>query len=386
MPRVRLVRQGVLACAVICAGAVPVASAAVAGTADAHHHPVRVAKAQWSPNAPVHAIAVSRKRVFIAGDFTQLRNTTTGHNVTRHRIAAFSRTTGALVRHFKPRVNGTVHALTVFGNKLVIGGDFTSVNGKLRQHFAAVGTRLGHVSPWVVPVDGPVLALLSLRGQVYVGGNFLHAGNVSRSHLFAVDGQGVLSSTWPNQAAGTTDHGVYTLAASADRRSVIVGGSFHKLVGSARTYLGEIARVSGNVRAWAPAPACLGACYVHALAVSRHRVFAGIAGPGGHAAAYSGKSGVTIWATRHTNGDVSALAIDGKYLILGGHFTRVNGHPHRMFAQVVARTGKVTRRTVTTSGHVYPGILALDIHDGRIRIGGAFHRLDGQRHYAVLPK
>jgi hypothetical protein len=384
MPTVGFLRRGVLACALISAAAVPVASGtAVAGTADAHTL-TRIAKAQWSPDAAVRAIAVSRTRVFIAGDFTHLRNTATGHRVKRVRVAAFRRDTGALVRGFKPRVNGSVFALTVFGHKLVIGGDFTSVSGQDRQHFAAVSGRSGHVSNWVVPVDGRVFALLSMRGRVYVGGDFLHVDGVLRSHLLAVDGDGVLVPTWPSQGGGT-DRGVYTLAASADRRSVVVGGSFHQLVGSPRTYLGEVARVSGQVRAWNPAPACTGQCFVKSLAVNKHLVFAGIAGPGGNVAAYFGDSAVTKWS-RHTNGDVTALALAGKHLIIGGHFTLVNRHRHRMFAQLVARKGKVTKRRLATSGQAFPGILALDVHDGRIRIGGGFDGIAGQRRYAIVPE
>ncbi len=47
----------------------------------------------------------STAAVYIAGDFTHLRNTATGHRVIRHRVAAFDRSTGALVRGFHPKAN-----------------------------------------------------------------------------------------------------------------------------------------------------------------------------------------------------------------------------------------------------------------------------------------
>ncbi|MGA8248054.1 MAG: hypothetical protein WB797_14220 [Nocardioides sp.] len=382
MSRVRFLRSGVLACAMVSAALVPSAagSAAAGTTAGAH-----VAKAKWSPDAGVRAILVSHKRVYIAGDFTHLRNTSTGHRVTRDRVAAFNRTTGALVKRFHPNVNGEVRALAVLGHKLVIGGEFTTVDQKNRQHLAAVNAGSGHLTHWKASVDGPVFALLSMRGDVYVGGDFEHADGQFRPHLFALDGQAVLSSTWPDQAAGGTDHGVYTLAASAGRHAVLVGGAFRTLAGSPRPFLGEIARGSGDVTAWAPAPLCSGPCFVNGLAVDDHFVYAGIAGPGGAAVAYRGDTAATVWS-KHTDGDVTGVALAGKRLVIGGHFTHVHKHPHPMFAELVASSGKVTSRKPATTGTAFPGVLAVDVHDGRIRLGGDFQGIAGQRRYAILPE
>ena len=93
-----------------------------------------VAKADWRPNKLVRAIAVSKTRIFIAGDFTRLVNSRTHKKVKRFRVAAFNRNTGALISGFTPRPNRSVQALTLYGSRLVLGGDFTTINGKNRQH------------------------------------------------------------------------------------------------------------------------------------------------------------------------------------------------------------------------------------------------------------
>ncbi len=364
--------------------AVSVASGAAVGrTVDAQGS-ARVAKAHWRPDAAVRAIAVSRTRVFIAGDFTHLRNTATGKKVARDRVAAFNRHTGALISGFHPRVNGRIDALALLGRKLVIGGYFTSVNGQTREHLGAVAQRSGALSPWTASVDGPVFTLLSTDGRVYVGGDFEHANGSLRTHLFALDSQAALSS-WPDQSAGTTKGGVYTLVVAPDHGSVYVGGAFDKLVGSPRQYLGQVSLATGRTTEWNPSPICLNQCFVKSLTTRQGRVYAGVAGPGGEAVAYRRDTGAVAWKKR-TNGDVTAIALSGKYLVIGGHFTKVNRHVHRMFAQLRASNGKVTNRRPATSGDPYPGILAFDVHDHRIRVGGAFEKLAGQTRYAVLPQ
>jgi outer membrane protein assembly factor BamB len=383
--RVHLFHGGVLSVALVVAAALPMAPEAAVGLAAETHASARVAQATWRPDSAVRAIAVSRTRVYIAGDFRHVRNTVTGKKVRRDRVAAFDRRTGALIRGFHPRANRRVDTLALLGNKLVLGGYFTSLNGRVRQHLGAVSAKSGHLSPWRAKVDGPVFTVLSMRGQVYVGGDFRNVNDVLRTHLFALDGHGVLSPTWPDQAAGTTNRGVYTLVASADRRSVLVGGSFDKLAGSPRTYLGEIESATGKVTDWNPPPVCLNACFVKTLATDKARVYAGITGPGGDAVAYRRDTGAVAWK-KHASGDVTAIALAGRRLYLGGHFHSVNRHRHPMFAALKARTGKVTPRRPRTTGTNYPGILVLSVHDHRIRIGGAFDTLAGQARYAVLPQ
>jgi outer membrane protein assembly factor BamB len=384
MSRSRYVLGGALVAAAVSAASIAPSTAHTARPAAASK---RVAKALWAPDAPVRAITLSKKRVYIAGDFGSLKNTTTGRTVTRTRVAAFRRDNGALVKGFHPTLNGSVDALAVLGHKLFVGGDFSTVQGASRQNLAAVNKRSGALTSVVAQVDGPVWALLAMQGTVYAGGDFEHVGTDQRTHLFALDTHGALSTTWPDQSAGTTKGGVYSLAATADQRAVIVGGAFDKLVGQARSWLGEVSASSGDVLAWSPAqaPQCSSHCFVVSLAVDGSTVYAGVAGPGGNVVAYRQSNASIAWS-RHTDGDVTAIALDGRYVIAGGHFFHVNHRPHRMFAQLVAKTGRVTSRHPAVTGKVFPGILALAVHDRRISVGGAFNTFAGQKFSAILPQ
>jgi trimeric autotransporter adhesin len=349
---------------------------------DAHAAPARVQRVSWHPNGAVHVIATTRTRVFVGGEFTRMVNTTTHRQVKRVRVAALSRSDGALDRSFHAQVNGTVTALAVFDHKLYLGGDFTRVNGVNRQHLAALRLSDSHlVRGRHIQVDGPVLALLHMGPRLYVGGDFTQAGGLSRSKLFAMRRTGTLVPNWPDQSA-TTDGGAYVLAASPHRDTVIVGGAFHHLVGQARTSLGAIS-TAGQVTQWTPAPACSTNCFVKDLAVGTKRVYAGIAGPGGRARAYRLSDAAIAWTVR-TNGDVNAIAQHGSHLLLGGHFDKVRGHPHRMFAEVATATGAVMSRTLATSGPRYPGILAIDVRGRVAMLGGAFDEINRQQRLAAI--
>jgi hypothetical protein len=336
----------------------------------------------WRPNGTVHVLARTRTRVYLGGEFTGMTSPDGRQGVRNVRVAALKRSTGQLVRTFHARVNGTVRAMAVLDHRLYIGGDFTRVGDSSRRHLAALNLRTGHlVRGWKMQVDGPVLALLPMRGRLYVGGNFGQAGEFARDKLFALTGRGRMVDGWPALDTGTNG-GAYVLAATHDRTAVIVGGAFHTLVGQPRTFLGSIT-TDGQATAWAPRPMCTTNCFVKSLAVTGTRVFAGIAGPGGHAAAYGFRHGQTVWKVK-TSGDVTAVLLDGRHLLLGGHFEFVSHRPRTMFAEVRARSGAVLTRRLTTAGHHYPGILAMEMVRGVALLAGAFDDVSGQRHLAVV--
>ena len=339
----------------------------------------RVQKVRWHPNGAVDVIASTATREFLGGSFTRMVNSQTHHQTRRVRIAALSRSTGALDKSFHARVNGTITALAVFNRKLFLGGDFTKVDGASRQHLAALRLSDGGLVPSHIQVNGPVLTLLHMGGRLYVGGAFNQAGGVTRSKLFAMGRKGGLVSDWPAQTA-STDGGVYVLAASPHHDSVLVGGAFHHLVGQPRTFLGDIT-VAGAVTRSKAAAACQTNCFVNDLAVGTRKVYAGISGPGGHAAAYRLSNGATAWMLS-TNGDVSAISQSGSHLLLGGHFDKIAGHAHRMFAEVNATTGHVMSRRLATSGQRFPGILDIDVRGPMAVLGGAFEAINGQEHLA----
>lgn len=340
-----------------------------------HHLP-------WHPNAAVRVVRTAGTRTYLGGDFTRLVRSATGTSVSRMRVAAVSRATGALVGRWHANVNGAVKAIAVFDHQVFIGGSFTQVNGVARAHLAALRLSDGRLAAAPnIKVDGPVLSLLAMRDRLYVGGDFQHVNGASRTKLFAVTSAGAVARDWPSSPIGTRG-GVYVLAPSPDRTSVIVGGAFHELVGLPRTFLGQIT-VKGRVTPWRPAPDCDTNCFVLDLAVAGGTAYAGSGGPGGRATAYRLTDGSRRWHV-HTSGDVSAVSLNGRRLLLGGHFEKVAGHLRPMFAELSTATGAVLAARVSESGPLYPGILDIDRHDGVSVLGGAFQTINRQHRLAEI--
>jgi hypothetical protein len=339
-------------------------------------------RAIWRPNGTVDVLLRTHKHLYMGGDFTGMVSPGGHETVRRVRLAAVSPSSGQIMRKFRARANGTVRTMAVFGHHLYIGGDFTRVNHRSRLHLAALNLRNGRlVRPWETQVDGPVLALLHMGSRLYVGGNFGSVGEFPRDKLFALTKDAELVAGWPALDTGTNG-GAYVLAATPDRTAVIVGGAFRNLVGQPRTFLGSIT-TDGQTTSWAPTPACTTNCFVRSLVVGATRVFAGIAGPGGHVKAYRLSDAAKIWSVG-TSGDVTAMARIGKRLLLGGHFKFVSHLRHVMFAELRARNGAVLDRRVSTSGHRYPGVLTMNVFGGVALLGGAFEDIANQRHLAVI--
>ena len=105
-------------------------------------------------NGFVRAVIRAGNRIYIGGRFTSVRGCAPGTScpgsvVAVNNVAAFDAETGAAIPSFKPEVTGetgtTVYALAVLGGKLFIGGKFTSVDGQPRLNFAAVDAISGGV-------------------------------------------------------------------------------------------------------------------------------------------------------------------------------------------------------------------------------------------------
>ncbi len=102
----------------------------------------------YSTDRRVRSLAVGASAVYVGGIFTS----TAGQP--RNKLAAFNRTNGALLP-WAPRVegpgsNGGILAMTMSpdSSRVVLGGEFTSINGRGIQGMDAVNTSSGASVPW----------------------------------------------------------------------------------------------------------------------------------------------------------------------------------------------------------------------------------------------
>ncbi|MFI5619133.1 DNRLRE domain-containing protein [Streptomyces sp. NPDC051567] len=133
--------------------------------------------------ATVRALTVSKdKKTLYAGGYFGAVNGTPVSS-----LAAIDIATCKPRAAFHPGFTATVRALTVTDDTLYAAGDFNTVEGEIRERFAAVDATSGALKPFVANADEPGRAVeMSSDGKnVLLGGDFFSV-NGTNSHALAV--------------------------------------------------------------------------------------------------------------------------------------------------------------------------------------------------------
>jgi uncharacterized delta-60 repeat protein len=176
----------------------------------------------------VRAIAVQEDdRVIIGGSFTSVDGAA-------HTNIARLNSNGTLDGGFNPSVGvagagvlAGVYILTVqSGGKIVVGGDFTAINGNPRTNLARLNTN-GTLDLSFNPTNGPDFAVNSIlsqaNGKIVIGGFFTSVNGTARKYVARLNSDGSLDSGF-NPGLGPDD-AVYAAALQADGK-VLIGGLF----------------------------------------------------------------------------------------------------------------------------------------------------------------
>lgn len=146
----------------------------------------------WAPgaNGIVRRLAVSpdRTRLYVAGDFTAV------NGQPRSRVAAFDVSaqngSGPLTGGFAPVVGAPVYGLAATDSTVYLGGFFNSVNGVPRAGLAAVSAASGATTGWVAEASGGLprsLALTADRSRLLVAGQFSSINQTSVRGMGSID-------------------------------------------------------------------------------------------------------------------------------------------------------------------------------------------------------
>ena len=339
--------------------------------------------ASWDPNPNniVHALATSGSDVYAGGELTRANVTT------RNRLARLN-ADGSLDASWDPNANDSVVRLALSGSDLYVGGIFTTLNGSTtRNRLAKIPTTGdGTVdASWDPNANDQVGALAVSGSAVYVGGIFTTLnGSTTRNHLAKIPtaGSGTVDASWdPNVSAAipsTVRINVLTVSAT----DVYVGGVFTTLNGSTtRNRLAKIplSSPSGTVDpSWDPSPNGLG---VNALAVSGTDVYVGgsFTTIGGQSRNRIAKLSSTGTGAADPSWDpnagiafpgVSALAVSGSDVYVGGTFTTIGGQSRNRIARLSSSgTGAADP---TWNPNADSGVSALAISGTRLAAGGTF--------------
>ncbi len=192
------------------------------------------------PNGFVNALGLqSDGRLVIGGDFTGV------NGFPQNRVSRLT-LTGTLDPLFKvgTGANNKVHAIAIQpDDKIIIGGRFSSYNSTNRSGIArlnADGTIDSSFNPGA-GADNPVFAVaLTAQGKVVLGGSFTTVNGVTRPNVALLNTNGSVDLTF-NTGVGLNGT-VYAVAVQPDGK-ILVGGDFTTVNNTNRA---RIARINAN--------------------------------------------------------------------------------------------------------------------------------------------
>lgn len=342
-------------------------------------------------NDAIYALGVlGNFKIVVGGSFTHMGP------LPRPRLAILN-SDGSLDQYFYINPNNTVRAIAVqlVDNKFLIGGDFTTVYGAPRPYLARIPAAYGYPDSLVVTnLNSSVLAIaLQPDGKILIGGSFTSP----KPGIARLTTSGGIDTTF-NPGVGTDNGSVYAIAVntipgSPNYGKIYIGGNFLTYGGVSRP---RVARLNANGSldtGFAPVPnnniyavavqtldseerVLLGGAFTHDSFFVSDR-FARLHPDGGGDHAFNFSLGVI-------DSDVRSIAIqaDGEILI-GGQFTQA-GSPTAM-RKGIARfhaTGGLDVDWNTCGSAANPGtIWTMGFQYGNIVVGGSFTQFDGYSHW-----
>lgn len=185
---------------------------------------------------PVYAVAETfvggQSKVLLGGGFASVSGANFG-GIARLNSDGTPDTT------FNPGLgaNGTVYALAVQSDgKVVIGGDFTAVNGNTNfNHIARLnidGSVDINFNPGTGASDSLRAVTLQLDGRILLGGLFTSVNGTNLNHIARLNADGSVDATF-NPGVGADD-AVFGIALQTDNR-IVLGGEFAHCSGVTRS-------------------------------------------------------------------------------------------------------------------------------------------------------
>jgi uncharacterized delta-60 repeat protein len=297
---------------------------------------------------------------------------------------------GALDTTFDPGsgANNTVWAVAgQQDGKVLIVGAFTNVNGQARERIARLNGNGSLDTNFVASITGfrsEVLAVVVQSDQkILVGGNFSLVNGTARGSIARLNTDGTLDSGFMNGLAGIS--GVVRSIVCQDDGKIVVGGDFSTVNGTAWS---DIARLTTNGSLDTNFQTFLSSFGNDTQSVAVQND--GKVLMGGFFSTVNGVVQNSV-ARFNTNGSldtnfvgltsqslVGPLAVqpDGKVLI-GGFFTTINDQPRNRIARLNSNGSLDTEFLNGLSG-ANGGVRAVVVQDdGKVLMGGEFNLVNG---------
>jgi hypothetical protein len=273
---------------------------------------------------------------FISGDFTKVGN------FDRNGLAHIN--SNGQVTALDIAINGSVYdiMLDLENDVLYIGGEFSEVNGVVRENLCALNSGTFDVLPFDPLLNGPVYDIEQESGILYLAGGFTGAGELAKEFLIYNE---------------VTEEALAPFVANGDITDVVEDGNGGFFL------LGNFTTVGDSLR---------------------------------NAIAHVDSEGQpTDWnvnleaASPLSYTGVNSVLLLGDTLYLGGSFSSVNGANRRNVAAVNAMTGSVLpwnpkAKIVDSSSRVFK----IDLLNDSILIAGNFNRMNNEliKHLALVDR
>lgn len=193
----------------------------------------------------VRSLAEVGNRIIVGGTFTTVREPGSKTNIARAYLFAYDKTTGKVDTGFVPVVNGSVDSLVAAadGTSVYVGGNFKTANGVAQPYLVRLDTTTGAiVTTFNAKVNGRVSDMTLVGSRLYAIGYFAKSRTVALGGLGAFDATtGVADTKLVLPLATTrTGYGVRTVDVSNDATKMVIGGNFTTVGGVARDQVAVI--------------------------------------------------------------------------------------------------------------------------------------------------
>lgn len=306
----------------------------------------------WMANGTIKASVQYGDVLFVGGSFQRIGESvspgpSTGAFIDGYTgLAAIDMATGQAIANFAPQLTANpnqelfVLSLAIAGDRLYVGGQFSTVDGEPHYNLAAIdinpvtirGTVVSTFDP-VVGIPGnvnehnfDVKTILPGSDGIFIGGGFSKVDGKGKPKTAKLDWNGDVVNAY--KTAGVNGS-VNDMVWSADLQSIFLAGHFTQLgVGNSRVAIGRIDPTTGATLPWAvPLSQIPGAtssgqiCYE--LNVTSTRVYAACGKTPNFVGAFrvdNGNEGTRTWQWS-TGGNVQTLAVipGTNDLVVGGH-------------------------------------------------------------------
>ncbi|MDN3352514.1 PKD domain-containing protein [Actinomadura sp. DC4] len=189
----------------------------------------------------VQSVVQIGDRIFLGGNFTQVKEAGSSTVITRNRVLAFNATTGKIDENFHPSADGEVSVLlpAADGHSIYLGGLFTHIDGVAHKVLARLDVDTGQpVAGFTPNVDARVKDLRLAGGRLWVGGNFDLVDGVAQNALATLNPDtGRRDAFQSLPFAGTQNDGttlVYKMDVTPDGSKLVAVGNFTSVGGQSR--------------------------------------------------------------------------------------------------------------------------------------------------------